>query len=512
MTATPPPIQAPSAKEKKYDRQLRLWAASGQRALEESHILLIISPEGSGSSVAGVETLKNLVLPSIGQFTILDAATVTEADLGINFFLEAGSFGKSRAEESVRLLEELNPDVKGHAISQKLEKWIEPNCLAPYDLIFLGGPASDAGWQICDIARSQSKPLIYLYSVGFYSTFSVQLPGDFPIVDTHPDPESTQDLRLLAPWPELLAQVPSKIDDLDHHDHGHIPYILLLLYYLGIWKETHGKYPESFKEKSAFRDIVRGGTRYDNPDGGEENFDEAVAAVLKTITPPTIPSSVREVFARCPKDDSSFWIIASAVKTFCDRHGVLPLPGSLPDMKSRSVDYIKLQNIYKTKARQDVAEVTASVYSAEKGKNIRVVEIENFCKNAAHIKVIDGTSLPDIREKSTAQKVINGCGDDESLISIFLAFLAIEHASTSEGVLDQASKACGAPEKVVPERIDNAISELRRAGGGELHNIAAMTGGMIAQEAIKIITKQYVPVDNTCIFDGIKSKTEVFRL
>lgn len=118
MTATPPPIQAPTAKEKKYDRQLRLWAASGQRALEESHVLLVVSQTGSGSSVTGVEALKNLVLPSIGQFTILDSATVSEADLGINFFLEASSLGKSRAEESVRLLEELNPDVKGHAISE----------------------------------------------------------------------------------------------------------------------------------------------------------------------------------------------------------------------------------------------------------------------------------------------------------------------------------------------------------------------------------------------------------
>jgi len=51
-----------------------------------------------------------------------------------------------------------------------------------------------------------------------------------------------------------------------------------------------------------------------------------------------------------------------------------------------------------------------------------------------------------------------------------------------------------------------------RAGGGELHNIAAATGGMVAQEVIKVITKQYVPVDNTCLFDGIASKTSVLRL
>jgi NEDD8-activating enzyme E1 regulatory subunit len=117
---TPPSIQAPTAKEKKYDRQLRLWAASGQQALEESHVLLVIagnSKGGSGSSAAGIETLKNLVLPSVAQFTIADSAKVTEADLGINFFLRSQSLGQSRAEECRQLLEELNPDVQGHTIT-----------------------------------------------------------------------------------------------------------------------------------------------------------------------------------------------------------------------------------------------------------------------------------------------------------------------------------------------------------------------------------------------------------
>lgn len=117
---TPPLIQAPTAKEKKYDRQLRLWGANGQQALEESHVLVVIADNGlghSGSSVAGIETLKNLVLPSVGNFTIADSAKVTEADLGVNFFVGAQSLGRSRAEECKELLEELNPDVKGHAVS-----------------------------------------------------------------------------------------------------------------------------------------------------------------------------------------------------------------------------------------------------------------------------------------------------------------------------------------------------------------------------------------------------------
>ncbi|KAI5310128.1 hypothetical protein KEM55_001411 [Ascosphaera atra] len=113
------PTITPTSKERKYDRQLRLWAASGQSALEQARVLLINTTEpldslGSlPSGVAGVETLKNLVLPGVGGFTIVDHAIVKEEDLGVNFFLEDTSLGKNRGEETCRLLKELNPDVEG---------------------------------------------------------------------------------------------------------------------------------------------------------------------------------------------------------------------------------------------------------------------------------------------------------------------------------------------------------------------------------------------------------------
>ena len=61
MSQTPPLLHGPSEKERKYDRQLRLWAASGQAALESANLLLV----NSGAGVVGVEALKNLVLPGI---------------------------------------------------------------------------------------------------------------------------------------------------------------------------------------------------------------------------------------------------------------------------------------------------------------------------------------------------------------------------------------------------------------------------------------------------------------
>lgn len=87
---------------------------------------------------------------------------------------------------------------------------------------------------------------------------------------------------------------------------------------------------------------------------------------------------------------SGFWIIAEAVKQFYEKNGRLPVPGGLPDMKAQSQVYIKLQNIYKEKARQDVNEVLDAVVRAPGGEDIDPTEIELFCKNARFIKLING--------------------------------------------------------------------------------------------------------------------------
>ncbi|KAL2407937.1 NEDD8-activating enzyme E1 regulatory subunit [Exophiala dermatitidis] len=527
---TPPPLQAPTAKERKYDRQLRLWAASGQRALEESHVLLVLGDEnhGSNSSVAGVEALKNLILPSVGSFTIADSAQVTPQDLGVNFFLESDSLHKSRAEETRRLLSELNPDVTGHAITVPLAEWLPvEESLKPYNLIIVCGPLSSEILQrICQYALQNSIPAIYVQSAGFYAAFSIQLSTEFPIVDTHPDPESTQDLRLLAPWPELEAAVDSlgDISSMSDHDHGHIPYILLLLYYLRQWKASHnGNVPSNFKEKTEFRDLVRSGARTDNAEGGEENFDEACAAVLKSIAPPPIGSGCREMMSmpsctNLTHESANFWVVANAVKSFYDSHGALPLPGSLPDMKATSAEYIKLQGIYKAKARADVAEVTQLVRQTERslGRDTPVpeTEIEAFCKNASHVRVLTNPNndpFPSLRLAMSDSKTVSRLAslienDWEALLPVFVALNA---KATPSYQIDVTALS---PDLEVQGNLSKAIAEAERVAGGELHNISSVIGGMVAQESIKLLTRQYVPVDGTCVFDGIRSKSGVFKI
>ncbi|KAF2188291.1 hypothetical protein K469DRAFT_748618 [Zopfia rhizophila CBS 207.26] len=563
MADLPPPVQGPTAKEKKYDRQLRLWGATGQRALEESHILLI----NSGPGVVGLETLKNLVLPGIGSFTIQDSAVVSEADLGINFFLEEDHLGGFRAQHTCNLLKELNPDVQGNFITEPIETFLDqPNALKPYSLIIVAAPTRPELLSKLSVhATSSLVPLFYIHSVGFYSHFSVHVAPAFPIVDTHPNPETTTDLRLVSPWPELIqftAEKTNGLEAMSNDDHGHVPYVCLLLHYLEEWKKEHGgQVPQNYKEKTAFRNIVSKAARTNLPEGVEENYDEAVAAVLKSLNPPEPSSAVKEVFKakEClvlSEDTSSFWIIAHAIQMFYTKHNVLPLPGSVPDMKARSADYIQLQNVYKSKARKDLGEVLESVRYLEKNlKRDTVIperDVEAFCKNAAHIKLVRGRPFHvvqagesikwDDRAKSIAQTLTF----PDSLIPLYIAFLAFDEfvathnkdglrgAPKVPGETDpeaDSEKVTGIAFKIIDDLLKEAgtfveepdysdvktqtgefVQELVRAGGAELHNIAALTGGLVSQEIIKVITEQYIPVDNTCIFDGVKSKSAVIRV
>ncbi|KAK1755990.1 putative NEDD8-activating enzyme E1 regulatory subunit [Echria macrotheca] len=533
MSQTPPILHGPSEKEKKYDRQLRLWAASGQAALESANLLLV----NSGPGVVGIETLKNLVLPGIGRFAIYDEATVGDADLGVNFFLDADFLGKSRSKCLTELLLELNPEVHGAWYPSQENATSLDDMLATspvFTAIMYTFPISPQRLSILEAYGQQHKtPLVAIHSAGFYSYFRIHLPGAFPIVDTHPDETATTDLRLLSPWPELVdfaKSMTQDIDSLDNFEHGHLPYVVILLYYLEKWRETHGgANPITYKEKTEFRSTVAAAARTNNPEGGEENFDEAVAAVLKTIVPPSLPSGLKEVFEYEPSEPieerSSFWIVADAIKAFYAKHNCLPLRGNVPDMKAQSKVYIQLQNIYKAKARLDAAEVLETAQAIAPGRHFDPAEVELFCKNAPFVKLINATKGGNIASASsvdrlqdvTAQELAN----DESaeltlmplsLLPIYLALRATSHvasASADEILAEVAKIIPGANEN---ERIVQAAQEVARAEGGELHNVAALTGGMVAQEMIKIITKQYIPIDNTCIFDGIGSRCQVLRL
>lgn len=224
-------------------------------------------------------------------------------------------------------------------------------------------------------------------------------------------------------------------------------------------------------------------------------------------------------------------------------------------MKAQSTDYIQLQNLYKLRARLDLAEISQHIQTLEKQLNrptlITQAEIEAFCKNAAHVKLIKGQALRISQPPSTmtwapsqANSLLRDLENEDSLLPISLCFLALDQHLETHGplspltatdsdaletqqrkmkwdmtqftdtIIENLKKAATVQveTEAAQERISKVIMELARAGPAELHNISALTGGMVAQEVIKVLTRQYVPVDNTCVFDGIRSVSQVFRI
>ena len=56
------------------------------------------------------------------------------------------------------------------------------------------------------------------------------------------------------------------------------------------------------------------------------------------------------------------------------------------------------------------------------------------------------------------------------------------------------------------------VQEWARYAASELHNISAVLGGVASQEAIKMITQQRAPINNTLIFDGINCIMATYEL
>ncbi|KAG8730703.1 hypothetical protein FRC12_020120, partial [Ceratobasidium sp. 428] len=163
----------PDGKTRRYDRQLRLWAASGQNALESARLLVV------GSSATSSSILKNLVLPGVGHFTIMDHRKVSPEDVGNNFFLETGSIGKPRAEEAVRLLLELNDSVEGVANTSNIEDVLvnDPAYILSFTLIIAHNLAEGPLRKLSSLLWSNPThpPLIISRNAGFLADFTIQI-------------------------------------------------------------------------------------------------------------------------------------------------------------------------------------------------------------------------------------------------------------------------------------------------------------------------------------------------
>ncbi|KDN41610.1 hypothetical protein K437DRAFT_258206 [Tilletiaria anomala UBC 951] len=584
--------ERPDAHTQRYDRQLRLWASSGQASLESASVLLI------GCTPTGTSTLKNLVLPGIGSFTILDPRKTLDIDRGANFFLdpEAKNGASWRADDAVRLLTELNPNVKGFARHEDVRELLphDPSFFTAFSLIIASNQPDDVLYALSELcwnpagassssSTAASLPLLSVRTSGLVGEAAFQI-KEAGIIETHP--ESLVSLRLTAPWPELEKYALSvHVQPEDSMERSHIPFIVLLMRTLHEWKEQHGgALPDPAVDRKSFTDKVWACKHPGEVDS--ENVEEAVAALNSHVWRPIrqlkeknaageagVPTEIQQLFkdAACEKinrNSTNFWLLARALRSFVHAKptasppgggGYLPQPGSIPDMKALSATYIQIQKLYYEKAEADLAAFRQHLDVALKKAGITAPisdhEVRTFVKHAAFLVVICGKKLKEQHDSPNAIDSFSAYNPDiqPPTLPHHIAFLAAsifynQHsrfpgasAAFSRAVTSSAdANADGDDEEEdieadsdelkaiartlapkygadianedIMELIDNAAEEMARAGHSSLPSTSALMGGIVAQEVIKLVTRQYVPANNTVVYNGIQQAVGVFKL
>ncbi|GAU99400.1 hypothetical protein RvY_10410 [Ramazzottius varieornatus] len=548
--STPAMNDLHSHKVRKYDRQLRLWGDHGQAALEGAKLCLI------GATSTGTEVLKNLVLPGVGSFCVVDEEKVTASDLGSNFFVTAQSLGQHRAEVVTRLLLEMNNDVKGDYVVDSLDSLLahRASWLQSFSVIIVAdNPSEGQLSSLSSLLWNAGIPLVICRAYGTIGYIRI-VHKQHHVIESKPD-NFVPDLRVESPFPQLQVLCDSfNLETMHKKQHSHLPYVILLVKFLQQWRAQHGTLPSTFKEKSKFREYIDE-QRLKNEDGvpfPEENFEEACKAVMKTIAVPKVPGSLSTLFddpscVNLTKSSPKFWIVVRALKDFTETagDGFLPLSGALPDMFSDTESFIKLQTVYKEKADSDAEVVFEKVqefcYSLGLPKDhIKFSEVKHYCRNAAFLTCIQMTASLEAEYTggSAVSSVLRGVSEDDaefrsSMWYVMLRAVDRFYSETSRfpgsanSTLDEDAmmvkfhaskllKICGAGVEFMAlaadEVLENYAKEVTRSGAEQLHSVAAFIGGCVAQEVIKLVTGQYVPLNNTLIYDASSCYTRTVQI
>lgn len=542
--------------DQKFDRQMRLWGGHGQKKLEEAHLCVL----GSGPTAS--ECLKNLVLPNVGKFTIVDDVVTSEADLGNNFFVDQDGIGKPRAEVVTTLLVEMNNAAKGEPVVKNPIKVIEDESefFKDFSVVIACNIPEKPLLTLGAICYKKEIPLVVLAAYGLLGYARLQIP-EHPVIESHYE-NDRYDLFVhpeqLKHFDELKTFIDKfgKLDEIkDTMEHAHVPYVVILSKAMDAYREKNGGMPKTYEQQKQFKADIKAMANTYEGDNQEENFHEAVAAANRVYTKPTL-----SYLSQCVLDDAkteitpdsnNFWILIAAVKRFLSEEGkgCLPCSVKIPDMTSTPESYVELGNIYKARALRDegLIAIHARAILSELGreedsitdeavgyvvKNLRGI---HCVRTGSLVEEYNSKTFPTESVKEIFEEWMEEPEEDAlpnpRIINWYFAYRAVQQFHTKNGrypgtlsegkepdidgdckelVIIQSAlyEELGITEKV--EEI--CLQSMVRFGATELHNIAAYIGGVGSQIVLKTIIQQYVPLDNTYIFNGTHGAGQVFKV
>ncbi|EYU34031.1 hypothetical protein ABFS82_13G014900 [Erythranthe guttata] len=517
----------------KYDRQLRIWGEQGQASLEKASICLLnCGPTGS-------ETLKNLVLGGVGSITVVDGSKVEIGDLGNNFMVDESSVGQSKAKTVCAFLQELNDAVKAKFIEEYPEKLIQssPSFFSQFTLVVATQLVESSMVKLDKICRDANVILIFARSYGLTGCVRISV-KEHAVIESKPD-HFLDDLRLNDPWPELKRFAETiDLDTADPVVHKHTPYVIILIKMAEEWAKTHdGNLPSTREEKKIFKDLIKAKTIASD----EDNYKEAIEASFKVFSPKGISPALQQIINDSCSDvnssSSDFWVLVAALKEFIANEGggEAPLEGAIPDMTSSTELYVNLQQIYQAKAEADFLVMEKHVRKILKkiGRDpgsISKATIKSFCKNARKVKICRYRLIEDEYSSPVHLELQKYLTDEDYCVAVgfYILLRAVDRFAANcnrfpgqlDGEMDEEISRLKTTAITLLNDLgcngstltEDLINEMCRYGAAELHAVAAFIGGIASQEVIKLITRQFIPMSGTFIFNGIDHKSQLLLL
>jgi amyloid beta precursor protein binding protein 1 len=461
--------------EERYDRQLRLWGSHGQKKLSSAKILCL------GSSIPVVEALKNLVLPGIGSFDIVDETVVTDRDLGKNFFVACReNIGRNRAVVVTENLLKLNPSCTGQGI-QSLSL-LSPECTTNYIVCLISRDFQllHASNELLKEILSNIPFIVHVESIGFLGR--VRLVYNTPHVILEPKAEEGRidDFRISNPWNELSNFSDQLLNAAKTDiDMCHIPYLILLI-------KAVSRMSSSPTRQGIVNELMTiGGKNFHEGLNFKEALDN-IYRVTAVCSDRDVVDHLEDLIELLSGEERGSLLnsqcanILQGIVRFFHTHGVLPLSGvSLPDMSSYTESYTKLGKIFRSKwvSDMDTLRRLISVNVDESVLGMIVSNIRNIS----------------IMPKSSLRMNESICVDE---------FEDPEHFDVVR-VLD------GRLGEVENIKFVEEITRYKNAC--ELHAVGSVVGSVAAQEIVKLVTNQFVPINDSFVFNGINGTSFTYR-
>jgi len=242
----------------------------------------------------------------------------------------------------------------------------------------------------------------------------------------------------------------------------------------------------------------------------EENFEEAVAQAYRAWTPTVVPPHLVKLFSDPPS--TPFGHLLATLRSFSEQPPhVLPLSATLPDMKTDTNSYVHLQNLYRAQAAEDRKRFRSLLRDPVDSELVDL-----FVKNAHGVQLLKGARYGAL--DATPEKLIDLLCRQPREAATHLAFSALDAWQSShpgqiggptESELHERVTALKLGAELGEKEISDAVGEIARAPTADLPNVAAFLGGVVAQEAIKMITRQYIPLNGYCVIDLVDTWTGV---